>query len=217
MFQTIINLIISLFKKTETPKQETKPTPVAEQKPKQVTEQELRDALVARAMKDVGKREDKGPNRSLWIDIMNSWMGKIIGVDLTGAAYCITGQQYNLNEVCKELNLINPIFQTPSTQDFFRNGAVKKYIRPHGALGKKGDWASFQHTSDAGKGHETMLREDQTSHPDFSTVEYNTNAAGSRAGDGCWTLTRSENGSASLKFQGFIDVVQWILDANYKA
>ncbi len=217
MFQTIINLIISLFKKTETPKQETKPTPVAEQKPKQVTEQELRDALVARAMKDVGKREDKGPNRSLWIDIMNSWMSKIIGVDLTGAAYCITGQQYNLNEVCKELNLINPIFQTPSTQDFFRNGAVKKYIRPHGIFAKKGDWVSFQHISDAGKGHEGMVTENQINPMTFQTVEYNTNNAGSRAGDGCWTLKRSTAGSANLKFQGFIDVVQWILDANYKA
>ena len=65
MFQTIIKWFLSLFKKTETVVEAPKPvTPAEPPKPKQVTEQELREALVARASKDVGKREDKGPNVS---------------------------------------------------------------------------------------------------------------------------------------------------------
>lgn len=175
------------------------------------TVDQLRTELVGYALDDVGMTEDKGPNRSEMIDEVNR---NVPGGSL-GAAYCMSGLVYRaVRRLCKNHGWTMPSWiNTASTQGFY-NSAPAKYKRPKGDFGgKKGDICIQQSYSNPGLGHAYMLTAAETK-TGQQTVEYNTNPAGSRNGDGVYKRTRTQAGDSSKKFRGSVDVVQAILDHN---
>lgn len=159
-------------------------------------------------------RETDGKNRSKIIDGWN----KRVGVYL-GAPYCASSIWCIWDEVCKENGWIFPMSKTASSQAFVTK-VPSKYVRKDGALGRRGDAGVLQVPTDKAHGHMTVLREDQVRQPYFETSEFNTNMKGSRDGEGGYDLRRStvdysiEN---NLKlFRNFVDIPQWVVDANKK-
>jgi hypothetical protein len=170
-------------------------------------EQELRNELVALCEADLAQREDKGPNRSEMIDAIN----KRLGVPL-GSPYCIGGLLVRAVEVlCTRHDFVNPVVMTAGTQKFWRN-APEKFKKLKGNKAKKGDIGILVNKNDAAHGHAFMFREDETNVQ--LTIEYNTNGAGSRNGDGVYRLQRTAEGTISKTYRGSIDVVAWILSVN---
>lgn len=172
-------------------------------------ETKLRDLLVDYWKKDLGQFETDGSNRSEMIDSIN----RRLKVPL-GSPYCIGGLLVRgVEALCKQLSLVNPIPMTAGTQNFY-NLAPLKYRNPIGkGLAKKGDIGILVNKYDAGHGHAFGFREDETEDQQL-TVEYNTDKAGSRNGDGVHELTRLQSGTLTKRYRGSVDVVKMILDAN---
>lgn len=170
-------------------------------------EQELRNELVALVEVDLGERETDGPNRSKMIDRIN----KRLGVPL-GSPYCIGGLLVRAVEVlCTKHGFVNPVVMTAGTQKFWRK-APEKFKKLKGNKAKKGDIGILVNKDDPGHGHAFMFREDETNVQ--LTIEYNTNGAGSRNGDGVYRLQRSSEGTITKTYRGSVDVIAWILSVN---
>lgn len=170
-------------------------------------EQMLRDALVGLIMEDLGKKEDNGPNRSPLIDAINTRLG----VDL-GSPYCIGGLLVRgVERLCTIYKLVNPVVMTAGTQNFWWK-APDKYRKLKGNKAKKSDIGILVNKDDPSHGHAFMFTEDESNVQ--RTIEYNTNIAGSRNGDGVYRLERSATGTITKNYRGSIDVVAWILAAN---
>lgn len=155
------------------------------------------------------QREDHGSNRSVLIDAINRY----VSVPL-GSPYCIASDLYAMHLVCDGSGLKNPIPREAGTQAFWFHDAPAKYKRPHGSLAQKGDVGIFQHTSNPDHGHGVLVRVDQTDPKLFQSDEGNTDATGGREGDGFYSRVRSTGTVGELKLLGFIDVCQWVADAN---
>lgn len=181
--------------------------PIATMNPPWLAEAKLRAALVAKMRSQLGERETHGKNRSPLIDRVNKYTNAG-----NGAQYCISACVYDVNEVCKELGLKNPVPAECSTQAFYRN-APSKYRRPKGTKAKMGDIGIQQSRNDPGHGHAYMFRKDQIDEKHL-TIEANTDGSGGRDGDGWYERTRTDDGDSSKKYLGAVDVAQWILDAN---
>lgn len=167
----------------------------------------LRNALVAKMHSQLGQRETGGKNRSPLIDKVNAYTRAGMG-----APYCIGACVYDVNEVCHELGLRNPVPAECSTQAFY-SSAPSTYRRPNGIHAKKGDIGILQNRGDVYHGHAYMFREDQASKTHL-TIEANTDGSGGRDGDGWYERTRSDDGDGSKRYLGAVDVAQWILDHN---
>jgi lysozyme len=168
----------------------------------------LRDELVDLWRKDLGQRETNGKNRSPMIDAINERLGVA-----KGSPYCIGGLLVRGVEVlCKKHGLKNPVTMTAGTQNFY-NKAPAKYKHAKGVHAKKGDIGILVNKDDAGHGHAFGFREEQVT-ADQRTIEYNTNGAGSRDGDGVFELERTDLGTLTKTYRGSVDVIQWIMDAN---
>lgn len=184
-----------------------KPVPVS-------MEAKLRETLVHFWRQDLGQREDMGKNRSLMIDNINLRLGVPLG-----SPYCIGGLlTEGVEPLCKMFNLKNPIPMEAGTQSFWQ-AVPEKYKYPKGKLGKKADICILQNKADAGHGHAYGLTQDElvqslTLVNSQKTIEYNTNKAGSRDGDGVWELERSQDGTLTKNYLGAVDVVRWVMDAN---
>lgn len=176
-------------------------------KPGLTKEKMLRDDLVALWEADLGQFEVNGPNRSEMIDGIN----KRLHVPL-GSAYCIGGLLVRGVEVlCTKYGLRNPVIMTAGTQNFWWK-APEKFKKLKGNKAKKGDIGILVNKDDAGHGHAFGFREDETNVQ--LTIEYNTNKAGSRNGDGVYRLERSANGTITKNYRGSVDVIAWILSVN---
>ncbi len=171
-------------------------------------EKELREQLVKLWMEDYGQRETHGKNRSPLIDQINKEIG--MGAS-SGAPYCIAGLLVRgVKRLCAIQGLRNPVYMTASTQSFWNHAPEKyRYIGPAPKLAMIG---ILQNRANGSQGHGFGIREYSLNK--YLTIEYNTNKAGSRDGDGVWTLTRYEAGTASKRMRGFVDVVRMIIDAN---
>ncbi len=177
-----------------------------------ITEKILRDQLVALWMKDLDQRETDGKNRSPMIDKIN----KRLHVPL-GSPYCIGALLVEgVEALCTKSKLRNPVIMTAGTQDFWWS-APEKYHRVKGTKAKKGDIGILVNKGDSAHGHAFGLATDQVDVIHQVTIEYNTSPAGSRDGDGCYQLIRTQDGTPTKTFRGAVDVVKWIIDANHLA
>lgn len=172
-----------------------------------LTRQQIRNELVQLWAKDIGELESGGKNRSPMIDEIN----KTIPGSYLGAPYCIAGLLHRgVNAICKKYDLQNPVKQTPSTQKFFDVMQERGFYKPHG---EPGDIAIMQNRKDSGKGHAWGV-EKRTGLQTYDSIEYNTDVAGDRDGDGVHRQQRDDDGDSSKRLRGFIDVVDCIADAN---
>jgi len=153
----------------------------------------------------VGERENRGPNRSVVIDAIN-----LRAHSSLGAPYCLAGATCVLDDACKELGLKNPVGTHAGTQSWWAS-VPAMYRRGSGRVGFIG---IYQHRADHAHGHAVVVASDEDSDMNFQTIEFNTNPDGDRNGDGVYARERSAHGDARLVLKGFVDVVQWICDAN---
>ncbi len=182
-----------------------------------ITREIIADKIIATIQRHVDARlkETTGYNRSPVIDIFNRRVGTYLG-----APYCTSAAWCAIDDACIALELKNPVPPTASSQAFRKTSFVpSKYIRELGELGKRGDACVLQSVGDPQKGHFAILKLDQISGQDsFHTLEYNTDGSGSRDGDGAYqmvrdTVDRSKKNAGKI-FVCFVDIPQWILDAN---
>jgi hypothetical protein len=168
------------------------------------TDNELRDELIQLWLADLNQHETGGANRSPMIDNIN----RRLHVPL-GSPYCIGGLLVRGVEVlCTKNKLINPVVMSAGTQDFWQSTPTK-FKRN---IPLKGDICILQNRTDSSHGHAygiTTVKDGK-----HLTVEYNTNKAGSRDGDGVYELTRTDKGSLTKKYLGAVDVISWILTVN---
>lgn len=180
-------------------------------------DQFLRNELDSFWKEDLGQREVDGPNRSKMIDGIN----KRLNVPL-GSPYCIGGLLVRgVERLCKEYSLKLPInFPfTAGTQKFWY-GSLKQqngFVHPFSEASdyqkaKKANIGILQNKTDKAHGHAFGFAEDETDVQ--HTIEYNTNLAGSRNGDGVYELVRTVKGTPTKIYLGNVDVVSWILSVN---
>lgn len=170
-----------------------------------MTKQDLAELIVKKAESFLGEREIHGPNRSPFVDALNKYMRVPLG-----SPYCQSGAYFCADLVCKELGLINPLTKTAGTQVAWQK-APEKYKRQRA---QKGDFAYWRSRKNKAQGHAGVVSKDQLSEPDFDTVEFNTDTLGSRDGGGVLRKKRQTFGTPTLEWLGFVDVAQWIIDAN---
>lgn len=181
--------------------------PVEPPKPK-IDDAYLRNYLVNLWMQDLDERETNGQNRSPMIDAINLRLGVPLG-----SPYCIAGLLVRgVEHMCKTLGLSNPVPMTASTQKFWAR-VPDKFKKLKGDMPRKGDICIQRTYADKSRGHAYGMRTDQKDRYQ-ETIEYNTNAAGSRDGQGVYGLIRTQDGDEKKEYLGSIDVVRWILEAN---
>lgn len=171
---------------------------------------QLQAEIVDLWLKDVGQREEWGNNRGVMEDEIN----RVIGSGAKSAApYCIAGLVVRgVIALCAKHNLVMPKgMKTAGTQAFYRS-CPTEFKHPKGKKLKKSFIGILQNKADKGKGHAYGLTEDETDKQD--TIEYNTNVAGSRDGDGTYRSRRSQSGTSSKVYLGGVDVIGWLLSAN---
>lgn len=173
-------------------------------------EAEMRAELVSNMAKYVGERESNGYNRSPVIDAANRGLGVALG-----SSYCMSGfYWYGIKPFIEARGWKAPTWmKTASTQNFWNNCPVKYKTLKGAGLGKKGDAGLMRNYDDAGKGHVYILADNETN-KGVPTIEFNTNPAGSRDGDGVHARTRTQAGDSSKKYLGSINVLQALLDHN---
>jgi len=159
-------------------------------------------------------RESGGKNRGPRIDEFNSRAKSYVG-----APYCASGLWCAIDDACKILGLNNPVPPTSSSQAFRKPSFVPpRYMREDGEFAKVGDFGVLQTRAKKSHGHLTLVRYDQASHPNFYTMEYNTDGSGTRDGDGAYSMQRSTVDFAKInsnkRFICFTDIPQWIEDFN---
>lgn len=165
----------------------------------------IRETYLRKARSHIGEREVAGSNRSVIIDSFC----KRGGVDL-GSSYCLLGATCVLDDACKELGLKNPVGVKAGTQKWF-TAVPTAYKR---GTGRTGFIGIFQDRKDQVHGHAVIVAADEDRDFDFNTVEFNTNPGGAANGDGVYARVRNAHGSSVLSLRGFVDVVQWVCDAN---
>lgn len=170
-----------------------------------ITYEIIKNTYLRIARSHIGEKETRGKNRSPIIDLLC----KRGGVDL-GSPYCLLGATACLDDACKELGLKNPVGVKAGTQSFFSK-TPKAYQRNSA---KQGMIGIFQNRSDRAHGHAVICTEDEDSDFEFSTIEYNTDPSGGRDGDGVYKRVRHAKGDSRLCLRGFVDVIQWVCDAN---
>lgn len=171
----------------------------------------LRDELISLLLVHEGLTETDGPNRSPLCDHINATIGAKLG-----SPYCMAGLWVcGVKALCDKHKLINPVYKTASTQEFanYVQRYRPQYIHEVPARALKGDICILQLIEDPKKGHAYTLTENESAHGQ-KTFEFNTNAAGSRNGDGNYRRTRFSTGGRTMKYRFAVDVVAWILDAN---
>lgn len=166
----------------------------------------IREGIVFCFALNDGQRETHGKNRSPVIDSILKRVSSSMG-----NPYCAAAIWCALDDACKELSLTNPVKPTASSQSLFTSAPSQYQKQEHG---KKSDGFILRSRNDPSRGHAGLLRDNQTNLKTFPTIEANTNAEGSRDGDGWYKKTRSVDGDASKSFRGFVDFAQWIWDVN---
>jgi len=196
----------TILRKKPTP-ETTAVTPVETAKPK-ITDEYLRTYLLNLWTEDLDEREVNGQNRSPMIDAVN----KRLGVPM-GSPYCIGGLLVRgVEAMCTQLELKNPVTMTAGTQKFWAR-APMKYKKLKGDKPRKADICIQRNRDDKNHGHAYGLTADQKDLYQ-ATIEYNTNMAGSRDGQGVYNLKRTQDGDSKKEYLGAVDVVRWILEAN---
>ena len=160
------------------------------------------------AREDLLERETQGKNRSPFIDAIN----KEVGLPL-GSPYCKAALWVRVfKRVCDKHNLKNPIPRNGSSQSMLWEAPHELLIAP-GNVPKVGYVGIMTMRKDRAHGHIYLLTE-VVNEMKHKTIEYNTNGAGSRDGDGCHELERTVNGSPSKKLSAYVDWIGWVIARN---
>lgn len=143
-----------------------------------------------------GRNEDKGPNRSDWVDEINKW----IGVPL-GSPYCLSSLLFNLRRLEAQFAIRFDLADLAGTQLFWL--ATKNEYRLKEP--KNFCIGIFRSKADPTKGHAVYCKTGAIKSI-FETFEFNTNSSGSREGGTVMSTKRNTNGSDSLTLLGFVDL-----------
>lgn len=146
----------------------------------------------------IGKKEE-GKNRGAWVDEIN----KFTGADL-GEPYCISGILFQVRKCEIENKVKFDIPKTPSTQSFFKQ-TKKEYIVSSPEPFSIGIMQQYE---DPSHGHGVYVLTSADEHGNFHTYEFNTDADGSRNGDGFYLKTRNIKGDKSKKFLGYVSLTK---------
>ncbi len=159
--------------------------------------------LILMAKSQVGVREN-GFNKGKMVEEFQ----KVVDGKAQSEAWCMAFMQWVIKKVCDQHGIKNPMYQSEHCYTVW-NGTPEKYRLSKPKAGS----IMIQVTKTKGKtnGH-TGIVTGGISGDNFSTVEGNTNGAGSSEGDGVYNKTRSIHGSSSMNVKGFIDIEQMILD-----
>jgi len=135
------------------------------------------------ALDEVGPKEQRGNNRGECEKYLRP-----LGLP-PGSPYCVAGIRWCFDEACRELNSRNPLPKT--------GGVIKLFSRtPSWMRGKEALMGpaigGHRSTSNPNLGHVAIVLPWDAERPAVaSTLEFNTNKAGSRDGDGVYLRTRS--------------------------
>lgn len=170
----------------------------------------LRNRFVELISRDINLRETYGKNRHYVIDNINIRMKLPLG-----SSYCLSGLLIRgLDDLCKELNLYNPIRMVGSTQKWF-DLCMGPYMSLNFNSPKKADICILQKLSNTSAGHAYALTEDAgLDSPVHKTAEYNTNKLGSDDGEGFYFLSRNWNDFKTMRYRGSVDVIKWVMEVN---
>lgn len=147
----------------------------------------------------LGEQETHGKNRSPKLDAMIKRQGGTLG-----DPYCLFGIQDIDDSVSAALGTKSLLPEGGGTQLFFEQ-CEKKF--PH-LISKKPQpgWIGiYQYKANPGKGHAVIAASAANADGTYLTLEFNTDGAGSRDGDGCWKRSRNIAGDSSLRLRGFVN------------
>lgn len=160
-------------------------------------------AIIEKALSQVGVKE-VGFNSGAQIQEYQ----KVIGT-AESEAWCMSFAQWCTKQVCTEFGIANVLHPSEHCLTVFNN-TPEKYISKEPKIG-----SLFIHkTYGKESGHCGWVKETSTT-AKFSTIEGNTNAAGSSEGDGVYESWRLITGTPTKSLLGFIDVPQMIYDTIY--
>jgi len=165
----------------------------------------LRLSLVKLISEDIGQRETHGKNRSPLIDEINQKLFIPLG-----SPYCLSGLMVRgIIRLCDMYELKIPFKRYASTQKFWQDVPLK-YKKE---IGQMADIGIMRDVINPNLGHAFILS-DNCVDKKMKTIEYNSNPAGSRDGDGVYRSNRFTSGTRTQAFLGCVDVIQWIEDEN---
>lgn len=168
-----------------------------------ITRDSIAEAIIRVAMAEVGIREAGGSNRGPRVEEYQRYVdGKA-----SREAWCMGYMQWVVGQVCKMHNVRSPIYPSEHCNTVYSK-TPSRYLRDKPAKGLM--FIMKSRTSDSGH---TGIATGPSKLLVFPTVEGNTNAAGSREGDGVYKKTRMTTGTATMKMRGYIDVSQMVYDA----
>jgi hypothetical protein len=174
-----------------------------------LTREMVAQAYIQEFKSHVGQKEAGGNNRSAVIDRFN----RMAGVPM-GTPWCCSSATGVLIDTCKKRGWKVPAdFRCDAgTQHFFERSSKlhPKYISKTPIVGAIG---IYQKRRDPSHGHAFAVAGPARLGV-MATVEGNTDSAGGRDGDGFWAKNRFTAGNASMRIRGYVDVCQWVADAN---
>ena len=172
----------------------------------EVPPNDIASMLISRANSQVGVRESGDNNKGKEVEEFQ----KVVDGKAQGEAWCMAFMQWVSKKTCDQLNVKNPLYPTEHCYTLWNNTPEKyRLSKP-----KKGA-VMIQVTKTKGKynGHTGICTGGfHADGKNFSTIEGNTNGAGSSEGDGVYKKTRSIDGSSSMTVKGFVDLPRMIED-----
>ena len=167
---------------------------------------DIASMLISRANSQVGVRESGGNNKGKEVEEFQ----KVVDGKAQGEAWCMAFMQWVSKKTCDQLNVKNPLYPTEHCYTLWNNTPEKyRLSKP-----KKGA-VMIQVTRTKGKynGHTGICSGGlHADGKNFSTIEGNTNGAGSSEGNGVYKKTRSIDGTSSMTVKGFVDLPRMIED-----
>jgi hypothetical protein len=207
----MIPFLKSLFAKAQLDKLLSEPMPPGEVKyvpprseSRPITTQDIANRIVQIAESQVGVRE-VGHNSGTQVEMYQRAAGGLA----SGEPWCVAFCYWVADQLCKELQIANPLFKTEHAQTLF-NSTLPKYksVVPDFTMGR-GFIFIMKHVN-SNSGHAGFCKNANT--PLFETIEGNTNEAGSAEGDGVYCKRLPINGRKDIYVRGFIDLPQMIFD-----
>lgn len=201
---SLIKKIIIWFKGLKNPKPSIEPALPLEPIEKELNHLdvllEIEDLLITEAMKWVGIREHGGANKGNEVEMFQ----KAVDGKAQGEPWCLAFVQFVVGQVCKNYDILNPLVRTEHCQTLY-NRTDKRYLRKDPERG----FIFILKSKTSSSGHTGFCLNRGSA---FETVEGNTNASGSREGDGVYVKTRVVAGTPTMDMRGFIDVPAMIYD-----
>lgn len=170
--------------------------------PSAITLEKISDLLIQKAQSQVDVRES-APNDGVEVRKYQAIIGKA-----EKEAWCMSFMQWVSLQVCTSLGITNPLHPSEHCATVWDNTQAKYRL----AKPKRGA-VFIQKSRTSDDGHTGLCLDGNT--PMFKTIEGNTNAAGSRDGDGVYENERYTTGTPTRTVLGYIDLPRMIYDVLY--